>query len=102
LTIESAGSLEMTESRKFLGWRMVGVACVAQFLASGAMLSAFSNFVMPISEAFGVSRGTVSLGVPIAIGSMGLLGFFIGRILDRGHARQMMTIGALLSGAGLS
>ncbi len=101
MTIESAGSLETAASRSFLGWRMVGVACVAQFLASGAMLSAFSNFMIPISQTFGVSRGTVSLGVPIAIGSMGLLGFFIGRILDRGHARRMMTIGALLAGAGL-
>ncbi len=91
----------MTASRSFLGWRMVGIACVAQFLANGAMLSAFSNFVLPISQTFEVSRGTITLGVPIAIGSMGLLGPFIGRILDRGRARLLMTIGALLSGAGL-
>jgi len=101
LSIESTGSLEMTASRSFLGWQMVGVAFVAQFLASGAMLSAFSNFVMPVSETFEVSRGTVVLGVPMAIGAIGLLGPFIGRMLDRGHARRLMTIGALLSSAGL-
>jgi MFS family permease len=88
-------------SQSFLGWRMVGVAFLAQMLASGITLSAFSNFVIPLSESFSVSRGTITLGTTIVIGCLGVLSPFVGRWVDRGHARLLMTGGALLAGSGL-
>ncbi|MHA7837060.1 MAG: MFS transporter [bacterium] len=100
----TAGSLEARgapSARPFLGWRMVGIAFVAQGVASSITLSPFGNFIIPLSEAFGVPRGTIGLGIPIAILLMGLLGPFVGRALDLGRARWLMTIGALVSGVGL-
>ncbi|MBW2500701.1 MAG: MFS transporter, partial [Deltaproteobacteria bacterium] len=88
-------------SQKFLGWRMVGIAAMAQFLGSAITLSPFGNFVLPVSETFGVAQGTVGLGIPIAILMMGLLGPFIGRMLDHGRARSLMSGGALVAGLGL-
>ena len=106
MSIESTGALAGSASatqapRAFLGWRIVGVAFLAQFLANGVTLSAFSNFVLPLSESFSVARGTIALGTTIAIASLGILSPFVGRMVDRGHARVLMTIGCLFSGVGL-
>ena len=88
-------------ARNFIGWRIVGVAFLAQILSNGMTISAFSNFQGPVAETFGVGMGTIALGVPVAIASMGLLGPFVGRLVDRGHVRKLMFGGALWSGAGL-
>ena len=98
---EGAASAYVPSERAFLGWRIVAVAFLAQLLSNGVTLSAFSNFLIPVSEEFGVSRGTISLGSAIAIGSMGLVGPFVGRLFDRGHARIVMVVGVALSGLGL-
>lgn len=87
--------------RAFLGWRIVAVAFFAQLLSNAATLAAFSNFVLPLSEEFGIASGRVALGVPMAIASMGVVGFFAGRWLDEGHARIMLSVGALMAGLGL-
>jgi MFS family permease len=85
----------------FYGWRILGVGFLAQLLANAITLSAFSNFVLPLSESFSVSTGTITLGMTIAIGCLGLFGPLVGRWTDRGHARWLMTGGALMSGCGL-
>lgn len=87
--------------RRFLGWRIVGVAFLAQILANGVTISAFSNFQGPVAASFGVGNGTIALGVPIAIASMGLLGPFVGRLVDRGYVRVLMMTGAIVAGSGL-
>ena len=51
-----AGSLEeplaVAQTPAFLGRRMVALAALASFLASGVTFGAFGNFVGPIAEAF--------------------------------------------------
>ncbi|MFK7897081.1 MAG: MFS transporter [Myxococcota bacterium] len=89
------------EAAKFSGWSIVGIAFVAQFLANAVTLSAFGNFVRPLSEAFNVERSTIGFGLSIAVLTLGVAGPFVGRWLDRGLARRMMSIGALVSGLGL-
>ncbi len=104
MTIDSSGAVRApaaAPAQAFLGWRMVGVAFLAQVLANGVTLAAFGNFVKPLTDAFEVSRGTISLGVPLAIAFMGLLGPVVGRLIDHGHVRRLMTGGALLAGTGL-
>lgn len=85
----------------FFGWRIVGVAFLAQMLSNGATLAAFSNFLTPVSREFDVPLGTISLGSVIAIGSMGVVGPFVGRLFDLGHARRVMTAGVVIAVAGL-
>ena len=101
MATDSLDARAIASDRAFLGWRMVGLAFVAQFFGSAVTLAAFGNFVVPLSQAFSVPRGTIGLGVPLAILLMGLTGPFIGRVLDRGDARRLMTAGAIATGAGL-
>lgn len=85
----------------FIGWRMVGIGFLANFLASAITLATFGNFVDPVSEAFGVARSTTTQGMAIAFVVTGLVGPFAGVLLDRGWARAMMAVGALMAGSGL-
>ncbi len=100
-----AGSLEgplaVAQTPAFLGRRMVALAALASFLASGVTFGAFGNFVGPIAEAFGVPRSTIGLGASFTILAMGVAAPFVGRWLDRGRAREMMAAGAFVTGAGL-
>jgi MFS family permease len=85
----------------FLGRRMVALAALANFLASGVTFGAFGNFVGPISDAFSVPRSTIGLGVSFAVLALGVAAPFVGRWLDGGRARQMMVAGAVVTGLGL-
>ncbi|HPG25152.1 MAG: MFS transporter [Spirochaetaceae bacterium] len=86
---------------RFLGWRMLALTFVANFLASAISLSAFGNFIDPLAREFGVARSTIGYGLPCAILTMGIAGPFVGRWLDQGRARRMMSAGAALAGFGL-
>lgn len=104
MTIDASESTEVESKRStrgFLGWRIVGVGFVANFLSGAITLSTFGNFVDPVSMDFGVPRASVGLGMSIAFLVMGLLGPFAGAWLDRGWARSMMAGGALVAGTGL-
>jgi MFS family permease len=104
MTIGASEAIETTPQhgvRGFLGWRIVGVGFIANFIAGAITLSTFGNFVDPVSTAFGVQRSTVGLGMSITFLVMGLLGPFAGVLLDRGWARSMMATGSLVAGTGL-
>ncbi len=97
-----AASLESgAAARPFLGWRMVGVAFAAQFIANGVTLTVIGNFVGPISAEFGVEPTTIALAPGLSIAIMGIVGPFVGRGLDAGHTRTLMTAGVVLTGVGL-
>ena len=97
----AAGAMEASSPGPFLGWRMVGVAFVAQFISTGVVLSVVGNFVGPISEEFGVSPSAIGIAPGLSILVMGMAGPFVGRALDSGQARRLMATGALLTGLGL-
>jgi MFS family permease len=104
MTIDASEAIEAAPQhgiRGFLGWRIVGVGFVANFISGAITLSTFGNFVDPVSTAFGVQRSTVGLGMSITFLVMGLLGPFAGVLLDRGWARSMMATGSLVAGSGL-
>jgi MFS family permease len=88
-------------TRGFLGWRIVGIGFIANFLSGAITLATFGTFVDPVSTAFDVSRSTIGLGMSITFLVMGLLGPFAGAGLDRGWARSMMAVGSLIAGTGL-
>ena len=85
----------------FLGRRMIALAALANFLASGVTFGAFGNFVGPLSEAFSVPRSTIGLGASFTVLALGVAAPFVGGWLDRGRARQMMAWGAIVTGLGL-
>ena len=87
--------------RIFYGWMIVGIAFAAQFLSNAAGLSIIGNLMTPISEEFGVSRSLVGIGPGVAILVIGVLGPFIGRLVDAGHVRRVMVVGCAMNGLGL-
>jgi sugar phosphate permease len=97
----AAAANPASAARPFYGWRVVGAGFTAQMLSTGVTFAPFGVFVIPLSEAFDVTRGKLSLALSIAFLAMGVMGPIVGRWLDRGHARVVMLSGTLLAAAGL-
>lgn len=85
----------------YFGWVIAVVGFVAQFVFTAAGLSIIGNLVTPLSTEFGVSKAWIGIGPGICILVMGILGPFIGRLIDAGHVRRVMVVGGLMSGFGL-
>ena len=99
--VEGVGLAADGTTASFLGWRMVGVAFAAQFIANGVTLTVIGNFVGPVSAEFGVAPTTIGMAPGLSILIMGIAGPFVGRALDAGQTRKLMTAGVLLTGVGL-
>lgn len=86
----------------FLGWRMVAVAFVADFVAVGFMFYSFGVFLGAVETDLGASRAEISWALALS----NLVGSFaapwIGRLLDRLGVRRVMATGACLVAAGFA
>lgn len=76
----------------FLIWLSLG-----QLISWGSTLYLFGLLVAPIEAALQVSRGETSLGFGLAMLTEGLLAWPVGRWIDAGHGRLVMTGGSLLA-----
>ncbi len=85
----------------FHGWRVVAAAFVAQLVANGCTFLTFGVFVVPLSEAFETTRGTISAAPGLAMLAMGIAGPFVGRAIDGGPMRAIMLTGVALLSGGL-
>lgn len=85
----------------FFGWRVVAGAFVGMLLANGLFTYAFTILVNPIRLEFGASLEQVMYS--LTLGTMGglILGPVIGSMIDRYSVRHLMTLGCLLTVAGL-
>jgi len=86
--------------RLYYGWRIVGVAFLADFFAVGLLFYSFSVFLKPLAAAFAGSREAVSLVLTASFLSGSIVAPFLGRALDRFRVRNIMIAGALCSSAG--
>jgi sugar phosphate permease len=82
------------------GWVIVGVMFVAQMLAIGITSYGFALFVKPIAREYGLPRADVNVGLMLLLVGMALASPLIGRLLDRVPGRVVVTLGALVFGAG--
>jgi MFS family permease len=78
--------------------RFVWVLSIAQLITWGSIFYGFALFMVPLEKAFGMTRAQSSLGFSLMLLTEGLLAFFIGRWIDKGHERFIMTFGSLLVG----
>lgn len=87
----------------FYGWRIVGVAFVAHFVASGLGFYALPRLLVPLAEEFaGGERGPVALLIP-AMSLPGLIASpLVGRAIARFGLRRVMGASALLFGLGFA
>ncbi len=84
----------------FYGYWIVLVAFLCLFIYSGCGFYAFSLFVRPLQADLGWNRGEIMAAFTILILIMGVTSPFIGRVVDRYGARQVIAIGALVVGLG--
>lgn len=85
----------------YYGWFMVTVAFLALMIALGTTVNAFALYVLPVSEAYGLSRANVNTGVILMHSGAAVSGMVIGRLLDRFSIRLIMGISGFLLTASL-
>lgn len=80
----------------FYGWLILGVCFFAMFVSSTR--NGFGVFILPMSEEFNWSRGTISLAIAIGMLVNGVSQPFLGRLHDRFGARKVLSAGLFLMG----
>ncbi len=77
--------------RRLIGWLSVG-----QLISWGSVFYLFS-LIMPIVERdLQLSRAEASIAFGLALLTEGALAFLVGRLIDKGHERLVMTFGSIM------
>lgn len=76
--------------------RLVAWLSLAQLISWGSVFYAFALLVQPVERELGLTRAQSSLAFSLALLAEGLLAYPVGRLIDRGHERAVMTGGSLL------
>ena len=91
LTVDTVAAA--TYNPRWVGWLSLG-----QLISWGSIYYLFALIMLPIEEEMGLSRAQSSLAFSLALLVEGLLAYPVGRWLDRGHERLVMTAGSVLLG----
>ena len=75
---------------------------VAQFVAVGLQAQVSGVFLGPMTDELGWTRAEFTLATSIGTVFMGLIGFFVGALVDRRGARPLMLTGITIVGAALN
>jgi MFS family permease len=81
--------------------RLVGWLSLAQLISWGSLFYTFALIMEPVERELGLSRAQSSLAFSLALLVEGLLAYPVGRWIDRGHERMVMTTGSVLAGVCL-
>ena len=87
--------------KSFIGWRMVALAFFLDFCAVGYSFQSFPVVVLELSREFSLSRFSASLPIPIFMIMSSLFMPFIGKALDAGSIKRILSLGALVYGLSL-
>ena len=71
---------------------------LAQLITWGSGFYGFALFMGPMETALGMDRAQSSLAFSLALLGEGVMAFAVGRWVDQGHARRVMTLGSLAVG----
>lgn len=74
---------------------------VCQLISWGSVFYGFAVFLGPVEQALQMGRAESSLGFSLALLAEGLMAFPIGRWIDQGHERAVMTLGSVCMGLAL-
>jgi MFS family permease len=74
---------------------------LGQLITWGSVFYTFALLAQPIELALGLSRAESSFAFSLALLCEGLLAFAVGRWIDAGHERWVMTGGSIVVGLGL-
>jgi MFS family permease len=81
---------------------LVGWLSVAQLVSWGSTFYLFALLMTPVEQALGLSRAESSLAFSLALLVEGLLAYSVGRWIDQGHERAVMSGGSLLAALSLA
>ena len=81
--------------------RLVGWLSVGQLITWGSVFYTFALLMEPVERELGLSRAQSSLAFSLALLAEGAMAWTVGRWIDRGHERAVMTGGSMLIAAGL-
>jgi len=81
--------------------RLVALLSVGQLITWGSVFYVFALLMEPVERELGLGRAQSSLAFSLALLAEGVLAWPVGRWIDRGHERAVMTGGSLLIGVGL-
>lgn len=82
--------------RRLVLWLSVG-----QLITWGSVFYTFALLLEPVERELGMSRAQTSLAFSLALLAEGVLAYPVGRWIDRGHERAVMTGGSLAIAASL-
>lgn len=82
--------------------RLVWRLSFAQLISWGSIFYMFSLVLEPLERDLGLSRTEVSLAFSLGLLAEGLMAYPVGRWIDRGHERMVMTCGSVLAGVCLA
>ncbi len=77
---------------------LVGWLSLAQLISWGSIFYTFALIMGPVETELALTRVEVSLAFSLALLVEGALAYPVGRWIDRGHERAVMTAGSLLAG----
>lgn len=77
--------------------RLVWRLSLAQLISWGSIFYMFSLVLEPLERDLGLSRAQVSLAFSLGLLAEGLMAYPVGRWIDRGHERVVMTAGSVLA-----
>ncbi len=77
----------------------VAALSVGQLLCWAALYYGFSSFVLPMMRELAWSKSMLMGAFTVGLGASGLATYAVGMLVDRGHGRAVMTLGALLGAA---
>jgi MFS family permease len=77
--------------------RMVAWLSLGQLISWGSSFYLFALLMEPIERELGINRAQSSLAFSVALLCEGLMAYPVGRWIDRGHERVVMTGGSVLA-----
>ena len=96
----TATAISGTSSR-FYGWWIVFAGCIILFVSSGIAFYGQGVILDPLRNAHGWSKGTVSSAITLFFFLNGIVGFIIGRWMDRFGPKWFLVGGSAVFGLGL-
>ncbi len=81
--------------------RLVGRLSLGQLISWGSVFYTFALLMEPVERELGLTRAQSSLAFSLALLAEGALAYPVGRLIDQGYERAVMTGGSLLLAACL-
>ncbi len=98
----NSNTLSMTRNTdRFYGWWIVFAGSIILFVSSGIAFYGHGVILDPLRNAHGWSKGTVSSAITLFFLLNGIVGFVIGRWMDRYGPKWFLVGGSAVFGLGL-